>query len=76
MLTLEQKKLIQFESIKELQNVDKDALNDGEIALPTLPTFTIMEKEYVLLHDIQVLFNLREDYCLALIAQQMEEEEE
>ena len=28
-LTLEQKKLIRFESIKELQKVDEDTLNDG-----------------------------------------------
>lgn len=74
-MTIEEKRQIRFQSIKELQSMDEDTLNDTDIALPpALPTFTILEKEYVLLHDIQVLFNLQEDYCLALIAQQMEEE--
>ena len=54
--------------------MDKDALNDSNIPFLALPSFTILEKEYVLLYDIQVLFNLQEDYCLILIAQQIEEE--
>ena len=54
--------------------MDEGTLNDTNIALPALPTFTILEKEYVLLHDIQVLLNLRG--LLLLIAQQMEEEQE
>ena len=75
-MAVKEKRHIGFQSMKELQSVDEDTLNDTDIALPALPTFTILEKEYVLLHDIQVLFNLREDYFLALIAQQMEEEQE
>ena len=75
-LTAEEKKAIRYGSIKELQPVDEDALEDSDIPVPALPTFKILEKEYVLLHDIQVLFNLREDYCLALIAQQMHEEQD
>ena len=75
-LTEEEKKRIRFISIKELQRVNDDALIDSDVPLAALPVFTILEKEYVLLHDIQVLFNLREDYCLALIAQQKEEEQD
>ncbi len=75
-LTEEEKRQIRFKSVKELQPVNEDALIDSDIPLPALPRFTILQKEYFLLHDIQVLFNLREDYCLALIAQQMEEEQD
>ena len=75
-LTADEKKAIRYSSIKELQPVDEDTLGDSDVPLPALPTFKILEKEYILLHDIQVLFNLREDYCLALIAQQMHEEQD
>ena len=51
-------------------------MNDSDILVLALPSFRFNQKDYVLLHGIQSLFNLREDYCLNLIGQQMEEEEE
>ena len=35
----------------------------------TFPTYTINNKDYVLLNDIQHLFDLREDYALAILAE-------
>lgn len=37
--------------------------------VPFLPTFKIGEFEYVLLHDVQAIFNLREDFALAALVQ-------
>ena len=45
--------------------------------LPTsiLPSFPIGAYKYVILTDIMTIFDLREDYCLALIAQNFEEDD-
>lgn len=37
--------------------------------VPILPSFNIDGEEYILLHDILHIFNLRKDYALGLIAQ-------
>ncbi|MCO5600509.1 hypothetical protein L7F22_054622, partial [Adiantum nelumboides] len=46
-------------------------------ALPTsiLPTIPIGDLHYVMLNDIMELFDLREDYCLAIVAQNLKEED-
>ena len=76
MLIEEEKIKIKYGSNYEIQEVDDQLLLDNDVVVPTLPTLKILEKDCVLLHDIQVLFNLRGDYCLALIVQQMKEEED
>lgn len=38
------------------------------LCIPTFPSYFVNNKYYVLLNDIQHLFDLREDYCLAMLA--------
>lgn len=56
--------------------VKEESLLNNDIPIPALPSFIIENKEYILLHDIQVIFNLREDYTLRVIAQALEDEKE
>lgn len=56
--------------------VKEEPLLNNDLPIPTLPSFIIENKEYLLLHDIQVIFNLREDYTLGVIAQALEYEKE
>lgn len=51
--------------------LDEDA-SQGDIPTSILPTLPIGGLDYVLLSDIMKLFNLREDYCLAIISQHLE----
>lgn len=71
---------LDIESIKYSTIIkEKDFDLDGEIsdlALPCLPSFTINNYEYLLLYDIQCMFNLREDMALALLAQKWEDEKD
>lgn len=41
---------------------------DPLICTATFPTYRINKRDFVLLHDIQYLFDLREDYCYAILA--------
>ena len=50
---------------------DEDEL--GDLPVPIPPMFIINGKKYVLMTDIQHVFYLREDYCLAIIAQSLED---
>ena len=54
------------------------ALTEEDEVLPTpiLPIFPIGDSQYVLLSDIQASFNIREDYCLAIVAQNLQEDNE
>ncbi|MCO5586504.1 hypothetical protein L7F22_040444 [Adiantum nelumboides] len=47
-----------------------------EGALPTnvLPTIPIGDHHYVMLNDFMELFDLREDYCFAIVAQNLQED--
>ena len=54
--------------------VQEEALQNNDLPIPSLPTFFINGKEYLLLHDIWVLFNLRENYALGAIAQGLDRE--
>ena len=62
------------ESITKVEDEEEDSLEGWEeqfkdlACLPLFPTYLFNEREYVLLGDIQWLFDLREDYCLACLA--------
>ena len=43
------------------------------VPVPVLPSFPIGDKQYILLSNLQHVFNIREYYCLAIIAQNLEE---
>ena len=45
------------------------------VPVPVLPSFPFSDKQYILVTDLQNVFNIREDYCLAVIAQNHEEHE-
>ena len=57
-------------SSRQQEHVD----DEGDIPLFALPSFSILDQDYFLLIDIQGLFDLREDYCLAILAQHIEED--
>ena len=42
------------------------------IPTPLLPSYQVGDSEYILLTDIQHVFNLRENHCIAFIAQNLE----
>ena len=42
------------------------------VPTPFLPSYQVGDLEYILLTDIQHVFNLREDHCIAFIAQNLE----
>ncbi|MCO5551940.1 hypothetical protein L7F22_005447, partial [Adiantum nelumboides] len=57
------------------------ALEDGGVQLPEgalllnmLSIVPIGDHHYVILNDIMELFDLREDYCLAIVAQNLQED--
>lgn len=50
-----------------LYDSDTDELNSLQL-LPTFPTYCFDGKEYLLLSDIQYLYEMREDFCLAVLA--------
>lgn len=45
-------------------------------SLPFQQQFCVGDSEYILLTDIQHVFNLREDHCIAFIAQNLEAEQD
>ena len=47
-------------------NVDDEL--DALQCLPSFPTYCFNEREYLLLSDIQYLYEMREDFCLAVLA--------
>ncbi|MCO5586883.1 hypothetical protein L7F22_040828 [Adiantum nelumboides] len=49
-------------------------LPEGALTLNVLPTIPIDDHHYVILNDIMELFDLREDYCLAIAAHNLEED--
>ena len=51
---------------------EKEEIQD---TVATLPTYVICNKKYVLLNDIQHLFDMREDHCLGALAQWSEADE-
>ncbi|MCO5615157.1 hypothetical protein L7F22_069446 [Adiantum nelumboides] len=44
-------------------------VTETSLTLVHLPSFHLNGKDYITLHSIQSLFNIREDYCLAAIAE-------
>ena len=56
--------------------VEGGAFKDGAeiVPVPLLPSFCIGDNDYVLLIDIQTVFNIRQDYALAILAQNIEED--
>lgn len=55
---------------------DEDEDLDPIQCTATFPTYTINEKDFVLLNDIQHLFDLREDYALAILAEWSENDKD
>src|SRR5262249_38263560 len=54
------------------QTINEDISEDVELTeasttVPSLPFFHVNGKDFILIHHIQCLFNMREDYCLATI---------
>ncbi|MCO5606329.1 hypothetical protein L7F22_060516, partial [Adiantum nelumboides] len=49
-------------------------LPEGALPLNMLPTIPIGDCHYVMLNDIMELFDLREDYCLAIVAQNLQKD--
>ena len=47
-------------------------MSSSPIPTPLLPSYQVGDSEYILLTDIQQVFNLREDHCIAFIAQNLE----
>ncbi|MCO5559524.1 hypothetical protein L7F22_013125 [Adiantum nelumboides] len=45
------------------------SISENSLTLVHLPFFHINGKDYITLHSIQSLFNMREDYCIAAIAE-------
>ena len=62
------------ETITKVEDEEDDNPESGKdqyrdlACLPMFPTYIFNGREYVLLGDIQWLFDLREDYCLACLA--------
>ena len=54
--------------IEEVSSLDED-VTESSFNLTTLPSLHISGRNYLLLPHIQKLYNLREDYCLAIIAE-------
>lgn len=66
------KATIKYGNVISETHVSDEAIKNNDIPIPCLPSFIFDGREYVLLHDIQVLFELREDYALATLAQNLE----
>ncbi|MCO5604184.1 hypothetical protein L7F22_058345 [Adiantum nelumboides] len=56
-----------------LQGPSPDA-DHAYMILPTLPNFRIEGKFYILLTNVQILFDLREDYALGMLARTFNEQ--
>ena len=53
---------------KRVDTIDNASLGAWGLVLPILPEFHIDGRPYILLNDIQNIFNIREDFALAKIA--------
>ncbi|MCO5589250.1 hypothetical protein L7F22_043216, partial [Adiantum nelumboides] len=49
-------------------------LPEGALSLNVLPTIPIGDHHYVMLNDIMEVFDLRENYCLAIVAQNLQDD--
>lgn len=56
----------------EVGHLSIEADEFSPIPTPLLPSYQVGDSEYILLTDIQHVFNLREDHCIAFIAQNLE----
>ena len=54
---------VDIEALRE-QNTDEFS----PIPMPLLPSYQVGDSQYILLMDIQLVFNLREGHCIAFIA--------
>jgi len=59
--------------VPEEEEFELDESNE-RVPVPVLPSFPFGDKQYVLITDLQNVFNIREDYCLAIIAQNLEQD--
>lgn len=68
--------MIKREDTQAVTNKEGFPLTEEANHVPTsaLPTLPIGDCQYVLLTDIQALFDIREDYYLAIITQNLEED--
>lgn len=57
------------ETLRTAQPVEDFDVQSSNYAVPMLPGVLIGGKDCVFLHDIECMFNLREDYAISLIAQ-------
>ena len=60
---------LRTETLRAAQPVEDFDVQSGNYVVPMLPGVLIGGKDYVFLHDIECMFNLREDYAISLIAQ-------
>ncbi|MCO5610691.1 hypothetical protein L7F22_064932 [Adiantum nelumboides] len=59
-----------FRATKVVDEPTEDiSISENSLTLVHLPFFHINGKDYITLHSIQSLFNIREDYCIAAIAE-------
>ena len=56
-------------AIADEDTPDVEDVYDDSMIVTALPTFFFNGKSYILVSHIQHLYNLREDYCLAIIAE-------
>ena len=75
----EERKLTAAVDIEALREQDTDVVQPviesdefSLVQMPLLPSYQVGDSEYILLTDIQHVFNLREDHCIAFIAQNLE----
>ena len=77
----EEKALVNFDvekfkadsiSKKELSGNDVSGSQDIQFTLATLPTYYFEGKPFLLMEDIQMVFDMREDQCLGCFAQYSE----
>lgn len=65
--------IFRADTITKVESEDSVGLQEGDDidtleCLPLFPTYCFNDMEYVLLNDIQHLFDLREDFALAILA--------
>lgn len=61
--------------VKTVTSVQTENLDTWGLVLPIMPKFNIEGRAYILLSDIQNVFNKRENHALAKIAKYQEEHE-